>query len=120
MQDVEQLSLVLVDAFDLAIEERIRVDDLTGRRLEPVGEAHFGGSLGLAEVGDKGGIIGQWHEMMELGQVRDPAVADGLNEQAGKVGVRQQEPAARRDAVGLVVEPLRKHVGEILHYGGAQ
>ena len=80
-------------------------------------------AIALADVlpvGDEGGIIGQWDEVTELGQVLDPAVADGLHDQTGEVGVRQQEPAARRDTVGLVVEPLGKHVSEIPHRSPAQ
>ena len=42
MEDVEQLALVLVDAFDLAVKDRVGIDDLARCRLEPVGECNLG------------------------------------------------------------------------------
>ena len=42
VQRVEQLPLVLVDALDLAVEDRVGIDRLPGRRLEPVGEPRLG------------------------------------------------------------------------------
>jgi hypothetical protein len=40
-QRVQELSLVLVDPLHLTIEDVVRVDRLTGRRAEPVGELHL-------------------------------------------------------------------------------
>src|SRR5207244_2117032 len=37
VQEVEQLALVLMNAFDLAVEERVWVDALSARRIQPVG-----------------------------------------------------------------------------------
>src|SRR5713101_4468294 len=109
-----------MDAFDLAVEERIWIDALGARRRQPVGEAGFGRALGLTKVSDKRSVLGQGEEVTELGQVRNPAVTNGLRDQPGEVGVRQQEPAAWRDAVGFIVEALGKQVGEILYNSGAQ
>src|SRR5215475_9664676 len=109
-----------MDAFDLAVEERIWIDALPARRRQPVGEACLGRALGLTKVGDKRSVLDQGEEMPELGQVRNPTVTNGLRDQPGEVRVRQQEPAAWRDAVGFIVEPFRKQVGEILYHGGAQ
>ena len=120
MQDVEQLAFIFMDAFDLAVEERIWIDALRARRIQPVGEAGLGGALGLLEVGDKRRVVGQREEVTELGQVRDPAVANGLGDQTSEVGVRQEEPATWRDAIGFIIEPLGKQVGEILHHRRAQ
>ena len=58
-----------------------------------------------------------WRSWLEIG---DPAVADGLGDELGQVGIGQQQPAPRRDAVGLVVEALRIHLGEILDGARAQ
>jgi hypothetical protein len=38
----------------------------------------------------------------------------------GESRVGQQQPASRRDAVGLVVEPLGVQLGKVLHRHGAQ
>ena len=99
---------------------RVRVHDLPGRRLEPVGKLHFGLALGLAEVVAKALVVGQRLELAQLTEVGDPAVADGLGDGAGERRVGQQQPAPRRDAVGLVVEPLGKHLGQVLDRHRAQ
>ncbi len=75
-QRIEQLPLVFVDAFDLAIENGVRVDDLAGRRFEPVGEMRLGVAFGLAELVAKSFVIGKRFELAQLAEVGDPAVAD--------------------------------------------
>src|SRR5262245_5659837 len=102
-----------MDAFDLAVEELLWIDAPRARRIEPVGEAGLGGALGLLEVGDKRRVLDQGEEVMKLGQVRNPAVANRLGDQTSEVRVRQQEPAAWRDAIGFIVEALGKQLGEI-------
>src|SRR4029453_1215913 len=97
-----------MDAFDLAVEECIWIDALGARRRQPVSEAGLGGALGLLEVGNKRRVVGQGEEVTELGEVRDPAVANSLGDQTSEVGVRQEEPAAWRDAVGFIIEALGK------------
>ena len=62
----------------------------------------------------KAPVVGQRLQLAQLVEVGDPAVADGLGDRAGQRRVRQQQPAPRRDAVGLVVETLGKHLGQIL------
>src|SRR5215510_13731716 len=102
-----------MDAFDLAVEERLWIDALPARRRQPVGEAGLGHALGLLEVGNKRRVLDQKKEMMKLEQVCNPAVTNGLRDQPGEVRVRQQEPATWRNAVGFIVEALGKQVGEI-------
>ena len=58
--------------------------------------------------------------LLNCAEVGDPAVADGLGDGAGERRVGQQQPAPRRDAVGLVVEALGKHLGQVLDRGRAQ
>src|SRR5262245_29611233 len=109
-----------MDAFDLAVEERIWIDALRARRIQPVGEADLSRALSLPEVGDKRRVVGQRKKVTELEQIRDPAVANSLDDQTSEVGVRQKKPATWRDAVGFIVEALGKQVGEILHHRRAQ
>ena len=45
-QRVQELALVLVDPLHLAVEDPVRVDPLTGRRPEPIGEPQLGLALG--------------------------------------------------------------------------
>ena len=99
---------------------RVRVHRLAGGRFEPVGKLRLGLALGLAEGVAKALVVGQRLELAQLAEVGDPAVADGLGDRAGERRVRQQQPAARRDAVGLVVEALGKHLGQVLDGRRAQ
>ena len=119
-QRVEQLPLVFVNALDLAIEDRVRVHRLPGRRLEPGDELRLGRALGLTESGAELAAVGERLEMTQLSEVGDPVVADGLGDRAGQRRVGQQQPAARRDAVGLVAEALGKHLGQVLDRRRAQ
>ena len=98
------LALVLVHTLDLAVKDRIGVDDLAGRLLQVVGEddlvlaLDLGGSLLHALV---------IHEFLQLLQLRGiglEAVADGLFQQVGQAGVGAEQPAAVSDAVGNVFE----------------
>ena len=109
-----------MDALDLAIEDGVRIHDLAGRRLEPVGKLQLGLALGLAERVAKASVVGQRFEFAQLSEVGDPAVADGFGDRAGQGGVRQQQPAPRRDAIGFVAEALGKHLGQILDCRRAQ
>jgi hypothetical protein len=59
-------------------------------------------------------------ELVQLTEIGHPAVADRPRDRAGQRRVRQQQPAARGDAVGLVVEALRKHLGQVLDRHCAQ
>ena len=108
-QRVQQLPFVFVNALDLAIEDVVRIDCLTRGRFEPVGElalwprawrrgTHCGKLLSPA----------RGSSLLQLPEIGHPAVADGLGDRAGERRVRQQQPAPRRDAVGLVVETARE------------
>ena len=119
-QRIEQLSFVFVDALDLAIENGIRVDNLARRGFEPIGKMRFGVALGLAERVAESFVVGERLELAQLAEIGHPPVADRVGDRAGERRVRQQQPAARGDAVGLVVEALGKHLGEIFDRHRAQ
>ena len=91
-----------------------------GRRSEPVRELRLGLALGLADGVAEAAIVGERLQLRQLGEVGDPAVADGFGDAAGERRVRQQQPAPRRHAVGLVVEALGKHLGQVLDRHRAQ
>ena len=80
----------------------------------------LGVALGLAHGVAEGAVVGQRLQFRELDEVGDPAVADRLGDDAGQRRVRQQQPAPRRDAVGLVVEALGEQLGEVLDRHRAQ
>ena len=109
-----------MDTLDLAIKDGVRIDGLPGGGFEPLGELSFGLAFGLAEVAAKAPVVGQRFELAQLGQVGDPAVANGFGNCSSQCGIGQQQPAARRDAVGLVTEAIGKHLGQVLDRHRAQ
>jgi hypothetical protein len=58
-----------VDALDLAVEDGLRVHHEPGRRPEPVRELPFCRALGLAEVVEEAGVVGQRCQAPELAEV---------------------------------------------------
>ena len=97
---LSKLPLVFVDAFDLAIKDGVRIHDSARRGLEPVGKAGLGVALGLAEVITKAPVVGQRLELAQLGQVGDPAVADGFGDRTGQRGLASS--SQRRGVTPLV------------------
>src|SRR5262249_47813944 len=112
---IEELSLVLMDALHLAVEDGVGVHDLARRSLEPVGEQGLGLSLGLAELQPEALVLGERLQTTELSQVDDPAIADRSGNRLSERRVGQQQPPARRDPVRLVVEAFGEHLRQILH-----
>ena len=55
-------------------------------------------------------------QVAELLQIGNPTVADRFRDQLGKRRVGLQQPAPRRDAVGLVVELCRPQFGEVAQH----
>jgi hypothetical protein len=82
---------------------------------EPVHESHLGRALrredsasgNSASSGERVGL-----EQRRRGRSAQP-VADRLGEERGEVGVGQQQPPPRGDAVGLVVEPVGEELREV-------
>ena len=70
--------------------------------------------------GPEGFIVGQRLQLLKLLEVRDPAIADGLGDRADQGGVREQQPAAGRDPVGLVAEAVGENLRLVFDGHGAQ
>src|ERR1700732_5256154 len=68
----------------------------------------------------KTAVFGKWLEPVELAQVGNPTVANGLPDGAGQFGIRSQQPASRCHSVRFVAKTFGKHFGEILNCGRAQ
>ena len=107
VQGVQVLALVLVHALDLAVEDGIRVDDLTGGLLQIVGEQDLVLALDLGGSSLHGLVVHELLQLLQLSSVGLEAVADGLLQQAGQAGVGGQQPAAVGNAVGDILERLR-------------
>ena len=117
VEGVHLLTLVLVHALDLDVEDRVRVnlDVLLG--AQPRRQAPLVALLDLQEPLDKAGVTAQGEKVLQLGGVADPPVADGVGHQRGQRRVAAHEPAAEGDAVGLVGELLGVELGEGPHLG---
>ena len=98
-----------MDALDLAVEDRVRIHNLSGGCLEPMDKSCLGLTLGCMEGFLEARISSQGLEFVELAEVSDPLVADHFRDCARQFGIRFQQPAARRNSVGLIVETLGKH-----------
>ena len=109
-----------MDALHLAVEDGIGVDHEARALLEPLCEANFGCALGRAESVLESRVFGHGYDVLEQGEVGDPVIADRLREEAGEVGVREQQPASGGYAVGLVVESLGEDLGQVGDDGGAE
>ena len=117
VQRVQQLPLVFVDALDLRVEDRLGIDDLpVGPSASPAKRV-FASRLALRTAARNALSSASGLSFSSWLEVGDPAVADGLGDDAGERRIGQQQEAALRDAVGLVVETLGKQRGEIRHDG---
>jgi hypothetical protein len=76
--------------------------------------------LSLLNAPKERSVLRQRAKLLKLREVRDPAVADCARNRRRERGIGQLEPASRGDPVGLVVEALGKHLGEVLHRRPAQ
>ena len=84
------------------------------RRLQPVGEANLGVVLGLRESrreSRRRRPAAAASRSCVRSVIQPSPIASVIS--VASVGIGQQQPAARRHAVGLVVEPLGKHLGKI-------
>ena len=120
VQRVEELPLVFMDALDLAVEDRVRIGRDAGRRLEPVDEARLRFALRIAARLVEGAVASEAPQLGEPVKIGDPALADRGGDDARERGVAREQPAPRRDPVGLVVEALRKHLGQVLRDARSQ
>ena len=116
VQHVEVLALVLVDPLDLNVEQPVGVQLDAGRRADVVGEPRLVGTLDLSPLAAERGVVDERLEPAQPVQVGQPAVADRVVEQLAQAGVGQRQEPPRRDPVGLVGEPLRPHLVEVLEH----
>ena len=83
MQHVEQLALVFVDALDLDIKQRIRVDRDIKSLLNDFRELYLVDAFDRTERVAELGIVGQFAQLGQLTQVAYPAFADTRSNQSG-------------------------------------
>ena len=106
VQRVQQLPLVLVDPLGLDVEQPVRVD---ARRTVAASSSRASRALHARLTAQElvlrnAASSAQGSSCRSFVEVGDPAVADALGDQRRQRGVGAQQPAPRRDAVGLVGE----------------
>ena len=116
MERVQELALVLVQALDLDVEERVGVEsELPGvrrilRKIDLVEPLHGGDTL------DESRVVGELLEVHELVEIGDPRRADRLGDERREARVALVKPASGRDAVGLVREFRGGHLREVTEH----
>ena len=106
VQYVEVLTLVLVDAFDLHVEHGLGITLQLVLVPRAFGQGALVVELDLVPLFDEAGIVDEFLQFAQLGEVGDPLVPDGFGDERAQAGIGQHEKAARGDAVGLVAELL--------------
>ncbi len=112
VERVQQLPFVFVDALDLRVENAVGINP---RQPQPLDEPQLGLMFRGDDCGAKRFVIGERFQLFQLREVGDPAIADGLGYDGRQRRIGQQQPAARRNAVGFVVEAFREHGREVRH-----
>src|SRR5262249_12981443 len=74
----------------------------------------FGSALGLQNGVAKRPVAGEGSQETQPAKIAYPGIADCAGDGGGKGGVCEKQPAPRGDSVGLVVETVGKHLGEVL------
>ncbi len=99
------------------VEHRCRIDDDAESRPNDGREPRLLRTLDGAEPCSKAGVLGQRPETREIREIADPRRPDPFADQGrqGRIGLVQ--PAARRDAVGDVDDPVREEPVEVREDG---
>jgi len=125
LDQVKQLALVFMDTLDLHVEHRVGIEANAHRLLDVVRQRHFVGALHFGDALTQHGIAGHRIEIAQLGRVIEEGIADRILDRRGQTGIALLQPAARRDTVGLVVDPRRIEIVQVskdrdLHQVGVQ
>ena len=116
VQDVEHLALVLVQALDLYIKDRVHVDLDAVVLLDIVRQTLLVVALDLAQLGEQRLVLAVVGEHLQLGRVLAVALADLALDQGSQLRVSLAQPAAVRNAVGNIAELGRVDLVEIVEY----
>ena len=117
VQDIHQLTLVLVDTFDLHVEQRFRVRHHVQMHRQPDRQTLLVQQLGFPYRFIHRREINVLLQLAQLAQIGAPGAANVLIQNVGERLVRQRQPAARGDAVGHVAETRREDLREVRKQG---
>ena len=105
-KQIQLLAFVLVQALGLHVEHGIRINHRALMGEYPVCEAPLVRPLHRGQPGQERLVPGMPQQLFKLPAVPAPSRADGLVDQTGQRGIAAHQPAAKGNAVGLVVERL--------------
>ena len=119
VQNIHQLPLVGVDALDLDVEHGIRVQLHAVVPLNVSRKALAAQMLDLHELLEEVLILNMIMQAVHLLRVPMPFMtAENIINQRSKFRICAHQPAAMRDAVGLIVKFARRIIVEILECRG--
>ena len=120
VQQLQQLPLVLVQAFDHRVEHRVDVEHDPVALLEHLGQPHLVLALDPEHRRDEVLVVGELVELAQPFQIRDPIGADLVRDQRGELRIGELEESPRSHAVGHVGEAVRVQFGEVRQHPFAQ
>jgi hypothetical protein len=104
-EDVELLTLVLVNTLDLNVKQGCRVDFYAGSLLDVVGKAGLVGKLDVLESFAELLVIGIVLDLVQKGKVLQEVIATKLRgNEFGQLRIGLVQPTARSDTVGDIGE----------------
>ena len=107
-EDIELLTLVLVNALHLHIKQRSRIDLVSSGLLDEIGQSEFVLGLDVGPFCSELFIIDKGLQFVQQSQVRQEFMtAKLLRNESGQGGIGLVKPATRGDTVGDVHEPVR-------------
>ena len=125
LDDVEQLPLIFMDALDLDVEHRRRVDPRIQPLAQKVGQRRLVRPLYRDEFLLKRRVVGKGIEVAQRFGIVQKRLADRLANKAGQSRIALHQPAAIGHAIGLVVDAGRIKIVQVgkdrdLHQVGVQ
>lgn len=107
VQDVHELSLVLVHSLDHDIEQGVFINDDAGVLVDPLGESLLVSQLDLSPSLSELGVFFFAVELLDKLEVDKPVSASqGSSVEVSKFGVSAGDPTSWGNTVSLVLELL--------------
>ena len=116
LQDIEQLALVLVDALDVHVEQRIGIQLDVHPLRHQLRQRLLVGAADAGKLFMDRRVIGSLREIRQCVRIIQHALADDFGEQPGKPRIGSEQPAAERDAVGLVDDAIGIELVQVVEH----
>ena len=117
VQQIQLLTLILMQALGLDIEHGIGVHGDVLRMQQPVGKSLLVCLFHGGQLAEHGLVVGKGQQLFQFSCILAETGADALFQHSGQAGVAFQQPAAEGDAVGLVVELFRVQLVKTVQLG---